>query len=115
MNIPKDVKEMGKDAVGITSMHLDEMKAHYCKGGLGDGTCKKFLYNVLNARLEPIRTRREELQKDIPAIYEMLRRGCEEARKVAQQTMDEVRSAMKIDYFNDAELIKEQAKKYNGK
>lgn len=95
--------------------NLDELKAHYTRGGLGDGTCKKFLYNVLNARLEPIRTRREELQKDIPAIYEMLRRGCEEARKVAQQTMDEVRSAMKIDYFNDAELIKEQAKKYNGK
>ena len=94
---------------------LDELKAHYTRGGLGDGTCKKLLYNVLNARLEPIRTRREELQKDIPAIYEMLRRGCEEARKVAQQTMDEVRSAMKIDYFNDAELIKEQAKKYNGK
>lgn len=92
--------------------NLDELKAHYTRGGLGDGTCKKFLYNVLNARLEPIRTRREELQKDIPAIYEMLRKGCEEARKVARQTMEEVRSAMKIDYFNDAELIKEQANRY---
>lgn len=92
--------------------NLDELKAHYTRGGLGDGTCKKFLYNVLNARLEPIRTRREELQKDIPAIYEMLRKGCEDARKVARQTMEEVRSAMKIDYFNDAELIKEQANRY---
>ena len=92
--------------------NLDELKAHYTRGGLGDGTCKKFLYNVLNARLEPIRTRREELQKDIPAIYEMLRKGCEDARKVAQQTMEEVRKAMKIDYFNDAELIKEQANRY---
>lgn len=92
--------------------NLDELKAHYTRGGLGDGTCKKFLYNVLNARLEPIRTRREELQKDIPAIYEMLRKGCEDARKVARQTMEEVRKAMKIDYFNDAELIKEQANRY---
>ncbi|MCQ2292580.1 MAG: tryptophan--tRNA ligase [Bacteroidaceae bacterium] len=92
--------------------NLDELKAHYTRGGLGDGTCKKFLYNVLNTRLEPIRTRREELQKDIPAIYEMLRKGCEDARKVARQTMEEVRKAMKIDYFNDAELIKEQANRY---
>lgn len=92
--------------------NLDEMKAHYMRGGLGDGTCKKFLYNVLNARLEPIRNRRAELEKDIPAIYEMLRKGCEEARKVAQQTMEEVRRAMKINYFDDQTLIAEQAKRY---
>lgn len=92
--------------------NLDEMKAHYIRGGLGDGTCKKFLYNVLNARLEPIRNRRAELEKDIPAIYEMLRKGCEEARKVAQQTMEEVRRAMKINYFDDQTLIAEQAKRY---
>lgn len=92
--------------------NLDEMKAHYCKGGLGDGTCKKFLFNVLNDRLTPIRERRLELQKDIPAIYKMLERGCQEARKVAMQTMDEVRQAMKITYFDDAELIQEQAKRF---
>jgi tryptophanyl-tRNA synthetase len=93
--------------------NLDELKAHYTRGGLGDGTCKKFLYNVLNDRLTPIRERRLELQKDIPAIYEMLRKGCERARKAAIETMDEVRKAMKINYFDDEELIQEQAKRYN--
>ena len=92
--------------------NLDELKAHYTRGGLGDGTCKKFLYNVLNDRLTPIRERRLELQKDIPAIYEMLRKGCEKARQAAIETMDEVRKAMKITYFDDEELIKEQAKRY---
>ena len=95
--------------------NLDEMKAHYCRGGLGDGTCKKFLFNVLNDRLKPIRERRLELQKDIPAIYEMLRRGCDEARRVAQETMEEVRRAMKINYFDDADLISEQQKRFNEK
>ena len=93
--------------------NLDEMKAHYCCGGLGDGTCKKFLFNVLNDRLKPIRERRIELQKDIPAIYEMLRRGCEDARRAAQETMEEVRRAMKINYFDDAELMREQQKRFN--
>ena len=93
--------------------NLDELKAHYTRGGLGDGTCKKFLYNVLNDRLTPIRERRLELQKDIPAIYEILRKGCEQARQSAIETMDEVRKAMKITYFDDEELIKEQAKRYS--
>ena len=93
--------------------NLDELKAHYTRGGLGDGTCKKFLYNVLNDRLTPIRERRLELQKDIPAIYEILRKGCEQARQAAIETMDEVRRAMKITYFDDEELIKEQAKRYS--
>lgn len=93
--------------------NLQELKEHYMRGGLGDGTCKKFLYNVLNDRLTPIRERRLELQKDIPAVYEILRKGCEEARKVAVQTMDEVRSAMKINYFDDAELIKEQQQRFS--
>ena len=92
--------------------NLDELKAHYTRGGLGDGTCKKFLYNVLNDRLTPIRERRLELQKDIPAIYEILRKGCEKARQAAIETMDEVRKAMKITYFDDEELIREQAKRY---
>lgn len=92
--------------------NLDELKAHYTRGGLGDGTCKKFLYSVLNDRLTPIRERRLELQKDIPAIYEILRKGCERARQAAIATMDEVRKAMKITYFDDEELIKEQATRY---
>lgn len=91
---------------------LDELKEHYTRGGLGDGTCKKLLYNVLNDRLTPIRERRLELQKDIPSIYDILRCGCEQAREVAQSTMEEVRHAMKIDYFNDKELILEQSKRY---
>lgn len=91
---------------------LDELKEHYTRGGLGDGTCKKLLYNILNARLEPIRQRRAEWEKDIPAVYEILRKGTEDARAVAAQTLDEVRRAMKINYFDDAELIAEQAKRF---
>ena len=92
--------------------NLDELKAHYTRGGRGDGACEKVLYNVLNDRLEPIRARRAELEKDIPAVYEILRKGCEKAREAAIQTMDEVRRAMKINYFDDAELIAEQAKRF---
>ena len=91
---------------------LDELKEHYTRGGLGDGTCKKLLYNILTSRLEPIRQRRAEWEKDIPAVYEILRRGTEDARNVAAQTLDEVRRAMKINYFDDAELIAEQAKRF---
>lgn len=92
--------------------NLDEMKAHYCRGGLGDGTCKKFLFNVLNSRLEPIRNRRKELEQNIPAVYEILAKGTEEARRIGQQTIAEVRHAMRIDYFEDKELIAEQAKRF---
>ncbi len=92
--------------------NLDELKEHYCRGGLGDGTCKKLLFNILNDRLKPIRERRLELQKDIPAVYEILRKGCEDARNTAAETMDQVRKAMKINYFDDAELIAEQAKRF---
>ena len=92
--------------------NLDELKAHYQRGGLGDVKVKKFLNNVLQEELEPIRSRRKELQKDIPYIYEVLRKGSEEARNVAAQTLDDVRSAMKINYFSDTELIKEQAEKF---
>ena len=105
----------GADA-GLTEadfLHsLDELKEHYCRGGLGDGTCKKLLFNILNDRLKPIRERRMELQKDIPAVYEILRKGCEDARNTAAETMDQVRKAMKINYFDDAELIAEQAKRF---
>lgn len=92
--------------------NLDELKEHYCRGGLGDGTCKKLLFNILNDRLKPIRECRLELQKDIPAVYEILRKGCEDARNTAAETMDQVRKAMKINYFDDAELIAEQAKRF---
>lgn len=91
--------------------NLDQLKEHYCHGGLGDGTCKKLLFNILNDRLKPIRERRLELQKDIPAVYEILRKGCEDASETAAKTMDEVRRAMKINYFDDTELIAEQAKR----
>jgi tryptophanyl-tRNA synthetase len=92
---------------------LDEVKEHYQHGGLGDMKVKKFLNKILQEELEPIRQRRAEFEKDIPAVYEMLRKGCEEARAVAAETLSEVRRAMKINYFDDAELIAEQAKRFN--
>lgn len=92
--------------------NLDELKAHYTRGGLGDGTCKKFLYNVLNDRLEPIRQRRKQYEQDISGVYDILRRGTEEARRVGAKTLAEVRHAMRIDYFDDAELIAEQTKRF---
>lgn len=91
---------------------LDELKAHYQRGGLGDMKVKRFLLNILQAELEPIRNRRKEFEKDIPAIYEMLRKGSEAAREVAAQTLDDVRRAMRINYFDDADLIAEQAKRF---
>lgn len=94
--------------------NLDELKAHYQRGGLGDVKVKKFLNNVLQEELEPIRNRRKELQKDIPYIYEVLRKGSETARGVAAQTLDDVRNAMKINYFADAKLIQEQSEKFKG-
>lgn len=94
---------------------LDELKEHYVHGGIGDGTCKKFLNSVLNKMLDPIRVRRHEYEQDIPEIYNILRKGTEAARETAAQTMDEVRKAMRIDYFNDAALIREQAEKFRAK
>ena len=92
--------------------NLDELKEHYQRGGLGDVKVTKFLNNVLQEELEPIRKRREELQKDIPYVYEVLKKGSEVARETAAQTLHEVRDAMKINYFDDMELIRSQAKKY---
>lgn len=94
---------------------LDEVKEHYQRGGLGDMKVKKFLNNILQEELEPIRTRRAEFEKDIPAVYEMLKKGCEEARAMAAETLDEVRRAMKINYFDDAALIAEQAQRFAAK
>ena len=94
---------------------LDELKEHYRKGGLGDMKCKKFLNRVLNRTLEPMRERRREFEKDIPEVYNILKKGTESAREVAARTIDEVRHAMRIDYFNDAALIAEQAERFASK
>ena len=92
--------------------NLDEMKDHYRRGGLGDGTCKKFLFNIMEEFLQPIRERRKEYEQNIPQVYEILRKGSEEARAKAAETLEEVKAAMKINYFSDQALIAEQAAKY---
>lgn len=92
--------------------NLDELKAAYTHGGIGDMKCKKLLNNVINRMLEPIRKRRHTFEQDIPEIFNLLKKGSEVARETAAQTMDEVRKAMRIDYFNDVALIQEQAEKY---
>ena len=94
--------------------NLDELKAHYTRGGLGDVKVKKFLNNIIQEELEPIRKRRKEYEKDIPEVYNILRKGTEAAREVAAQTLSEVKSAMKINYFDDVKLIKAQSEKYKG-
>lgn len=93
--------------------NLDELKAHYTRGGLGDVKVKKFLNNVLQEELAPIRARRKEWEKDIPAVYEILHKGSLEAREAAAQTLDDVKKAMKINYFDDHALIAEQAAKFS--
>ncbi|MDO4512968.1 MAG: tryptophan--tRNA ligase, partial [Lachnospiraceae bacterium] len=95
--------------------NLDELKAHYVRGGLGDVKVKKFLNQIMQEELEPIRLRRKEYEKDIPAVYEILKKGSEAAREVAAKTLDEVKSAMKINYFEDQELIRIQSEKYGQK
>ena len=92
--------------------NLDELKDHYRRGGLGDMKCKKFLNNVINNMLEPMRQRRHQWEQDIPGIYDILKKGTEQARETAAQTMDEVRHAMRIDYFNDLDLIRQQAERF---
>lgn len=92
--------------------NLDELKAHYQRGGLGDVKVKKFLNHVMQETLEPIRNRRKELQKDIPYIYEVLKKGSQEAKAAAAKTLDNVRNAMKINYFADQELIQQQSEKF---
>lgn len=94
--------------------NLDELKDHYRRGGLGDVKVKKFLNNVLQKQLEPIRNKRHEYEKDIPGVYEILRKGTEAAYEAAQQTLNEVKASMKINYFDDAQLIKVQSEKYSG-
>ena len=92
--------------------NLDELKAAYTHGGIGDMKCKKLLNSVINRMLDPIRERRHAFEQDIPEIFNLLKKGSEQARETAAQTMDEVRKAMQIDYFNDVALIQQQAEKY---
>ncbi|MDL2296054.1 tryptophan--tRNA ligase [Lachnospiraceae bacterium OttesenSCG-928-E19] len=93
--------------------NLDELKEHYRRGGLGDVKVKRFLNAVMERELAPIRERRIEFAKDIPAIYEMLKSGSEKAQAVAAETLKDVKEAMKINYFDDAKLIQEQAERFN--
>lgn len=95
--------------------NLDELKDHYRRGGLGDMKCKKFLNTVINNMLEPMRQRRHELEQDLPAIFDILRKGSEQAREVAAQTMSEVRHAMRIDYFDDIALQQQLSEKFRNK
>lgn len=92
--------------------NLDELKAAYTAGGIGDMKCKKFLNSVLQKMLEPMRVRRKEFEQDIPEIYNILKQGSLAARETATQTLDEVRAAMQINYFEDAELIRSQAERF---
>ena len=93
--------------------NLDELKDHYRRGGLGDVKVKKFLLNVLEETLTPIRARRAEYQKDIAGVYDILKKGSEAAREVAAKTLSDVKKSMKIDYFSDEELIKAQSERYS--
>ena len=93
--------------------NLDELKEHYQRGGLGDVKVKKFLNNVLQSELAPIRARRAEFEKDIPEVYNILKGGSDAAREAAADTLADVKRAMKINYFEDMALIKEQSEKYS--
>ena len=92
--------------------NLDEVKAHYMRGGLGDVKVKRFLNNVIQSELEPIRVRRKEYEKNIPEVYRILQEGSIRAEKVAAQTLADVKAAMKINYFDDQELIQSQAERF---
>lgn len=91
---------------------LDELKEHYKRGGLGDVKVKKFLNSVLQEELEPIRAKRKELEQNIPYVYEVLKKGTAAAKAKAESTLSEVKVAMKINYFDDTELITAQTEKY---
>ncbi len=93
--------------------NLDELKEHYQRGGLGDVKVKKFLNSVLQETLAPIRTRRHEYEKNIDYVYEVLRKGTEKAEERAAETLHEVKDAMRINYFDDKELILQQQKEFN--
>lgn len=94
--------------------NLDELKEHYTRGGLGDVKIKRFLNSIVQAELEPIRARRREYEKDIAAVYDILKAGSDKARAVAEVTLQDVKNAMQINYFADKDLIEAQAAKYRG-
>lgn len=93
--------------------NLEELKEHYKRGGLGDVKIKKFLNAVMQEELAPIRARRAEFEKDIPAVYDILKKGSDTARETAAKTLSEVKAAMRINYFDDSELIRAQSEKYS--
>ncbi len=92
--------------------NLDALKAHYTKGGLGDVKVKRFLNEIIQEELEPLRRRRAEFEKDVPEVYRILKKGSEKAREIAAQTLSEVKAAMRINYFEDQALMESHAKKY---
>lgn len=92
--------------------NLDELKEQYSKGGVGDVKIKKFLNNIIQQELEPIRKRRKEYEKDIASVYDILKSGCEVARGIAQQTLAEVKDAMRINYFEDDSFMQAYKEKY---
>ena len=93
--------------------NLDELKEAYKKGGIGDGTVKKFLNSILQEILEPIRNRRHEFEKKIPEVIEILKNGTNKAIEMSNKTLEEVKETMAINYFKDDSFLKEQLKKYN--
>lgn len=93
--------------------NLDELKAHYQRGGLGDMKVKRFLNAVIQKELAPIRARRKELEKDIPAVYRILQEGSIIAEQEAAKTLAKVKAAMRINYFDDEALIQAQQEKFN--
>ena len=95
--------------------NLGELKAHYARGGLGDVKVKRFLNSVLQEILGPIRERRKEISKDIPAVYRILEEGSRKARKKAAETLAAMKRAMKINYFDDKELIADQAERFRSR
>ncbi|MCR4625041.1 MAG: tryptophan--tRNA ligase [Lachnospiraceae bacterium] len=107
---PEDFEEFLPDY-----KNLDELKDHYKRGGLGDVKVKKFLIKILEKELAPIRARRKQWEQNIQGVYEILKKGSEVAEAVAAQTLADVKAAMKINYFDDGALIREQMEKYGNK
>ncbi|MBR4143918.1 MAG: tryptophan--tRNA ligase [Lachnospiraceae bacterium] len=107
---PEDFEEFLPDY-----KNLDELKDHYKRGGLGDVKVKKFLIKILEKELAPIRARRKEWEQNIQGVYEILKKGSEVAEAVAAQTLADVKAAMKINYFDDGALVREQMEKYGNK
>ena len=108
----KDLVFCGRTLIGAPAPKGQEMEDHYARGGLGDVKVKKFLNNVMQEELEPIRKRRKEFEKDIPEIYNILKKGSEIAEAEAANTLSHVKRAMKINYFEDNALIREQAERF---